>query len=141
MKFELSPSALALLLRGFFFVIAIGSLYGVWDNRELFLRPPFYIVSFLNFIFGILFLYFTVFFNSNFSKKYLTYGTIAMWFYTVLSGIIGSVTHTLAIGLEEAAHIAGYGVIPFVLSELLYVIVLPSIVFLLILRFLRKCSK
>ncbi|QSH39508.1 hypothetical protein JXR01_00645 [Candidatus Kaiserbacteria bacterium] len=143
MKFTLSRSATNLLIRGLFLVFALGSLYGIWDNYEFFLLSPFYFTAFIDLSFAILFLYFVFSFKSVASKtpRYLTYGMLALWAYTVLSGIIGSIVHTQALGLPEAARMAGYTETTFILSELLYVIILPSIVFLLILRLLRKCSK
>ena len=140
MQIKLSPSALSLLLRGFFFVLAVGSFYGVWDNREYFLRTPFYVIAFIDLFFGILFLYFGVFYSSlrKTHKKLLVYGLLGMWLYTVVAGALSAFIHAKALGFSEAAATAGYEVIPFIFSEALYAVILPSIAFGILVYFLKK---
>lgn len=125
-------------------MFALGSLYGIWDNREFFLLSPFYFIAFIDFSFAILFLYFVFSFKSvvNETPQYLLYGILAFWAYTISAGIIGSIVRSQSIGLIETARIAGgYTVPTFILSELLYVVLLPSIMFLFILYFLRTYSR
>ncbi len=141
MQLKLSRSAQHLLIRGFFLVLALGSFYGVWDNRDFFLRPPFYIIMLIDFSLGVHFLVFGIFYN-RLRAKYahlFTHGVLFMWAYTIFMGIAGTVVHARALGLTEAVRMSGYATTTeFVLANALYSVVLPSIVFGVVLWVLHK---
>ncbi len=140
MQFRLSPSAQRLLIRGFFVVIALGSWYGVYDNREFFLRFPFYLIAVIDIAFGLILLYFAVLLRSLLQTHRTTVllGTAAMGLYTIGAGIVGSIFFLRAVGLERAVELSDYSSTSlYVTSELLYALVLPAIVFGVILWMLR----
>ena len=141
MQFTLSPSARQLLVRGLFLALAIGSLFGAWDNREFFLRAPFYIVVFIDISIGIHFLIFSAFYTKvkKAHASYMLHVVTFMWAYSILSGAISSWAHTNALGLSEAVRMAGFTTAnDYYFSEALYVLLLPNIAFAAMWWIVRK---
>jgi len=141
MNTTLSPSALRVLVRGLFLVLAFGSLYGAWDNREFFLRAPFYVVVFIDLSLGIHFLIFSAFFEKvrNAHRAYMLHVVTFMWAYSIIAGAVSSWAHTNALGLSEAVRIAGFtSARDYYFSEALYVLILPNLAFAVIWWLVRK---
>ena len=140
MSFTLSASAQHLLLRGFFLLLALGAFYSVWDNREFFLRFPFYFTAFIDIAFGFAFLFFALLLPRFLEQHYrvVWYGVLLMWVYTLLTNSISVIIFVQAIGLADAATMAGFTIPLFVASEILYALVLPSLAFGVVLWVLSK---
>lgn len=140
MSLALSTSAQHLLLRGFFLLLALGAFYSVWDNREFFLRFPFYLTAFTDIAFAFAFLFFSVLLPRFLEQYYriVWYGVLLMWVYTLLTNSISVIIFVQAIGLADAATMAGFTIPLFVASEILYALVLPSLAFGVVLWILGK---
>lgn len=142
MHLFLSRGAQILLVRLFFIVIATGALYGIWDNHEFLTRFPFYLIALADALFAVIFIYLAIIFPqpASFSKKLPQYSLVAYWLYSVTTNTISIIFYTYQIGLEHAAQNAQSSVVFYILSEAVYILVLPSIVFALIFIAVQKVS-
>lgn len=126
---NLSRSARILLARGFFFVMSLGAFYGAWQNRAFITAVTFLFIVIADILFGLLFAYFSLLSPKLLAhKKRLVTGALTLaWLYIVGGNVIGSTLHAQQVGLSKAAASAGFTIPLYLASELLYLVILPSI--------------
>jgi len=140
MKFSLSRDARLLLLRAFFLVMAAGLIYGIYDNRVFLTHFPFNILAVLDILFIGAFAYFAHSLASivRHKKALLWYTVTVFWAYTTLVSLASSAYHAYNLGVENVALVAGKTTTMYIVSEIVYLALLPGLAFAVILWFLRK---
>ena len=139
-KFKLSHAARLLLLRGFFFVLALAALYGVWANRMFVSSPEFLLLAVADITFAVLFLYLAAVLPKRIhSQRRLVLWIVgASWLYIVVGNAVGTTLYSKQLGLASVAANAGYTVPLYIASEILYLIVLPTVAFFVVWQLARR---
>ena len=127
-------------MRLFFVVFAVGSLYGIYDNREFLTKFPFYLLALADAAFAVAFFYFFFTFNklgkvrSKISVlSVLAYGTYVVvvnlagfWFYASNLGVANIATE---VGLSSSAYMA---------QQILYLGIAPAAAFIAMALLVRR---
>jgi len=141
MKFPLSKDARVLLVRVFLIVMAAGSLYGVYDNQEFLARFPFYLSAAADVLFAGIFLYFAYFlptFITRTNRKILMVALAAFWVYTTAVSLSSSALYAFNLGIFYVALEAGKSIPVYIASEVIYLAILPALVFGFVIWLVRK---
>lgn len=125
--FKLSKPARVLVIRGLFAVLALGSLYGIWDNREFLLRFPFYLLETADFFLAVVFAYLAVTFPRPQCKKFLMPGLIIYGIFIVVVNLVSSWLHASALGFANVAAADSLTVPLYIFQEVLYLAILPLV--------------
>lgn len=141
MKLALSRPARLFLVRGLFAVLALGALYGIWDNREFITRYPFYILAVVDLGLAVLFGYLAATFPQQKCKKFLLPALIAYGVFIVGLNLISSWLHASALGFANVAAAESLTVPLYIFQEVLYLAILPVIVVIAMVWMVRKWGR
>lgn len=140
MKLPLSKDARLLLIRSFFFVLALGALYGVYDNREFLIRFPFYFLVTADIAFAGIFLYLVYYLPSLIRSKrqIIMYILGIFWVYTAIVSLASSALYAFNVGIFYVALESGKSIPQYIASEIIYLALLPALVFGFIIWLVKK---
>lgn len=142
MTLGLSRPSRLLLVRGFFFVLSLAAIYGIWENRMFINDMAFLALTVTDAVFAVLFLYLVVQLPKVITTKRLFVERVlgAAWLFVIVANVIGSIMHATQLGLEKIAANAGYSPMLYIASEALYLVVLPTVAFYIILHLVKNLS-
>ena len=138
--FMLPQNMQALLVRVLFLIFALGSAYGVYDNREFLVEFPFYIVAAADTVFALVFFYLFFVFDKLKQRESaaLFLSTLLYGGYVLIVNLTSFWLYTSNLGIQNAASQAGLSTSSYIVQQVVHLGVAPTIVFVIVIWLIRR---
>ena len=142
MKKILSHDALIFTIRLLLAVLALGAMFGVYDNREFITRFPFLILALIDGAFAGLFLYGFIRFRtlSNKAHMLLSHSVLAYTIYTFTVSMTSLWLYIENLGAENIATAFNMSVPMYITQQIIYLGLAPSAALICVWWLMRKAQ-